>query len=1545
MDRIREARRGTMVSVNGGLSRRRQRSSSLRDSPEEDGAMEMQEAGRLRDRTGRKDRDRDRSSRNKRRRGDRTMHGSHREEGEDSSDESVEEDDDDDEDDASVAIRLPPPPAANPTPAASVVQSQHLRKGYPAKPGRPQGTGWKVTEEMIGAPVPRKARSSSAKRSQECSVSGGGGGGGGGGSGSGGGGGGCGTGGSGGVGGAEQINWPATTSPARPSPSTAPVSPSSSNASVRKKMPISGTKPRPPKTSNKSSSIQEIEIEVAEVLFEMTRQVPPKQENHKHDPKETNGPGNEAKPRVSSPIPISSATSHPSCLPPSNQSSNFTPLITTAPKRKRPRMRFEEESPPSIAAQPATSCSSAAKLDTEAPLSSVGAKAGAVSPRSEKNTTPPAAENGGVSCDPTISIVTFTAKVQQDSGKLENNPSAETNDTVAQIEEKATVGVVSPSKESCSANLDSNLEEPPAGKSGMVSDVPKEEKYSIDLMFPPPLKSSPEMENTSDFVAERKSVDVVMAPMLEISKAEAEKTERKNTEPQEIILDDGKGGKPSIDDSGSKDLVGKERILNLQLDLEKPDKDLSGASKHHSLKQQSKTQRTEIKTEKNAPAASLPLPMQISGWPGGFPPFGYVGHLPPVVPVDGSSTRAVQSLLSSHLRPKRCATHCYIAQNIHCHQQITRLSPFWPSAAGAAPFPLQGSLPGRILGSVLEKSGPVSSAHSTLSIKEKNNAINAHVDGSQRKPPPTLQQPPQAGSQGNMLAPAFIFPLNQQQAASAGAVAAANRPGVAKLAPGAGNIAQSANLSSSTSIGASTTSGQGTNMSFNYPGLPPSEAQYLAFLQNNHYSFPIPAHVGGAQSYRGATPPQAMPLINLSFYPPQMIHPSQLRLQQQQPPPQIHSTNSQHVHQNTSTSSGSSSSPKNNQQSSQRVPASGASSLAAGTAFHATPSKQHHLTQKVRQLESEAGCEDAPSTADSRVSQTQKTLYSQKFGIPAHTQNFALISPATPSLGNAGVNHTDKHQLQQTTNQPFAMSFTSHGLDFSSMTHNHAIFQSLPEAARHGYQMSLATAAAAQQQHHKKPEEVKSATDLSNASTIGEDGKISSVSKVLSNAHQHSLADPSISILSNNVIDSSNRTLSLIQHPTGVASRVPSRPSSAAPSSNSATTTSHGSNSPHLPSQQHSLQQLHKQQLQLQQQQHRVKQASSHGGANVYIDRLPGNSNASKFPQGLAGFPPALIQSSASTQSSQWKAAARAATPSSSPAPALSASSSVKNQLPLQQQPRGPQQPAHQTQISFGVSPAKIAGQQCAGGGSGSATLACAANMVAGSPQNSISKNSVGSPLASSVSKSGPSSPSVLPVLPFQKQQLVKGSSSSSSSMSPSNASTSNRSLPLSSILGNTHINSGPNSGAKVPSSSHPLQPHQLPKQHFPQAAAQLFFSNPYAQSQTSPSDAGASGATAGYFTQNHQRRPVDPQAHQNSPPGSTGMLSLGPPDPAKASAAMPNPAIKGMSAAGILQHPAQFAMVSSQAGSAAAFPYVQAMQSVPLKPSTTAEQKPAAGR
>ncbi|KAI0516404.1 hypothetical protein KFK09_009079 [Dendrobium nobile] len=1033
MDRIREARRGSMAAVNGSLSRRRQRSSSLRDSPEEDGAIEMQETSRLRDRGGKKDRDRDRSGRSKRRRGDRMLHGSHREEGDDSSEESVDEDDEDEEEDSSVAVRLQPPPAQNP-----VIRF---------KPVRPPGTcTWKVAEEMIGAPIPRKARSSSVKRSQECWVSGGGAG--------------CG-------GGGDQVPCQASMSPARRSPSsTAPVSPSSSNVSIRKKMkPISVPKPRPPKTS-KSSSIQEIEIEVAEVLYGMTRQVPSKPEDHRHDPKESNGSGNEVKSRLSSPNPISPpATSQPSTVRPSNPTINSFPLTATAPKRKRPRMRIEEESPtspPSSIALPATSSSSVAKLETEVVLPPVGTKIDSASPRSEKNCSP-AIENGGFSSDPAVSNVSsaivFAAKVQQDSVKVESIP--DLKDTDSRPEKKAKEEVFSPLKDSPTANLDASIEEAPASKASFISDTQREEKFSIDLMAPPG-KSSPEIESNSDTVADCKSAEMENATKPEVvSKAEVEKIEKKSkSEAEEITLDDNNGGKPSTEGSDSRKQAGKERNLELQLELEKKlDKDVTGAIKHQVQKQQSKAPKTEPRTEKAGPTASLPMPMQITGclvvylllgtlsmdfscFSGllfGVSLFlGQVPPLPPVVPVDGTSSSSKQSFLPSQLRPKRCAAHCYIAQNIHCHQQITRLNPFWPPAAAPGPLyaskqynlntappsdaaaailgsPLQGSLPGRSLGSVQEKGLPASAAHPVLSAKDKSNAATQFMDVSQRKPP-ALPQSSQPGAAGNMLAPAFIFPLNQQPAA-AGAAAATNRSGVAKLAPGSGNTAQSSS----------------------------SAAQYLAFLQNSAYSFPIPAHVGGAQPYRGASPAQAMPFFNLSFLPFPDPPPSS-----QQPP------YSQQGHQNPSTSSGSSSSQKNTQQS-QRVPSAAASAITAGNSHGFPSSKQQHLSHS-----------------------------HQKFAMPAHSQNFALIAPAAAALSGVGNHNSEKQQQQQqspnqvmkvdlTPSQAFAMSFASFGgaaasaaaggaatlgLDFSTMAQNHAIFQSLPETVRHSFQVSAAAAAA-----------------------------------------------------------------------------------------------------------------------------------------------------------------------------------------------------------------------------------------------------------------------------------------------------------------------------------------------------------------------------------------------------------------------------------------------------------------------------------------------------
>ncbi|WJX84057.1 hypothetical protein P8452_66667 [Trifolium repens] len=99
-----------------------------------------------------------------------------------------------------------------------------------------------------------KPRSASTKRSDECWAS------------------------SGGGIVTEQNHRQPSSSPVRAS--AAPPSPSSSNASIRKKIKANGggsggtTKFRPPKSSSKSSSSvqDEIEIEIAEVLYGMMRQ-------------------------------------------------------------------------------------------------------------------------------------------------------------------------------------------------------------------------------------------------------------------------------------------------------------------------------------------------------------------------------------------------------------------------------------------------------------------------------------------------------------------------------------------------------------------------------------------------------------------------------------------------------------------------------------------------------------------------------------------------------------------------------------------------------------------------------------------------------------------------------------------------------------------------------------------------------------------------------------------------------------------------------------------------------------------------------------------------------------------------------------------------------------------------------------------------------------------------------------------------------------------------------------------------------------------------
>ncbi|KAJ4722430.1 Protein TIME FOR COFFEE [Melia azedarach] len=1620
MDRNREARRGVTMAVSNGLSRRRHRSSSLRDSPDEDGPLELQETSRLRDRKKERERERDRdrererdrerdrererdrlSRSSKRRRSDKFMHGSIREDGgEDTSEESVNDDEDDDEDDGggggNSSLRMLPP---NPSTSSSSVlnhhnhhhhhhnsnnhntntnNNNHGRKSFPppAKVFRASPTvsnttttttTWKAADEMIGVSVPRKARSASTKRSHEWASSG------------------VGV----GVVGGEHIHRQASTSPVRPTVSTvlaapAPASPSSSNVSVRKKMKPNGPKQRPPKSSsNKSSSSaqDEIEIEIAEVLYGMMRQPqgPSKQEIVGADlvSRETNNSNNnnkstgDAKSRVSSPI-----SNSPSTLPlsssilPTNSSSSTAPMSAIAPKRKRPRpVKYEDENPSIFTVRNSPISATKVEMDQSAKTETLQ--------NLEKNSATATAENGLISYD---LVSSQASEPQPESVRPEANASlADSKGLTEESESGGDLGVAkeepqSPRKESA-AGL--RLEDDRRDNTTVtkVNSTPseienqREEKFQIDLMAPPPLRSSPERDGDSDFVA----VDL---------RTETKPVVKDDEKEVKIVKDDAsveaeeKKAKSIAEESESqKPVVVKERNIDLHLDLEKSERDSgTGSLTGNKLHQQGQRQQAQpplTVPEKTAQSNSLPLPLSVASWPGGLPPMGYMAPLQGVVSMDGStvSSAAIQPphLMFSQPRPKRCATHCYIARNIHYHQQFTKMNPFWPAAAGSAslygakacnlnvvpPTELHGNFPGRAVNSAQDKGQSVAIFHGHTGKDSKSAQPATIMDAAQRKQV-LLQQALPPGAPNNILhAPAFIFPLSQQQAAAAASV----RPGSVKSPPAASSATASTSASNLASVSTTATAGAAaTAMSYNYPNMPGNETQYLAILQNNAYPFPISAHVGAPPAYRGAHA-QAMPFFNGSFYSSQMIHPSQLQQQQQQPLPS-QSQQSQQGHQNTSISSGSSSSQKHLQNQQQRPHNSGING-SSGT-FQGFPAsknqpqlqlqqRQQQPNQQVphqaRQLESEIGGEESPSTADSRVSRANMSIYGQ-IAMPIHPPNFALMT--TASMGGGTSASEKKSQQQQSskagveslTPQTFAMTFasingagTTPGLDISSIAQNPALLQSLPEAVRHSCQIMAAAQAAQLKKNYRVPEEVKTG---GNDSPNVEEERKSIAGKPPANIGQSiafsrpDLTDAQVSAMTGNtVIDSAARTLNL--------GSVPARTSvSVMPASMSNANASAAQQQLQRSQQQHQMIQLQKQQqfAAAAAAAARSKTPATSNGS-VYSDHLPSSSMAAKFPNALSVFPQNLVQSNSSpAQSPQWKNSGRTSTPQvTSPSLASSTSSSLKN-LPQQQ---GRTQQSH-TQISFAANPKSSAAQ--------------------GQPQTSNNQSTsppmmVGSPTTSSKTSAGGSPRTTATTSTSNKGGQASSLASQQGKNSPSMPS--RKSSPVPSILGNPNItSSGTGAKPQISQQQQQQQQQQLPK-HALQQASLLFPNAAYMQAQAQHAANASSSATAasGFFIQRHREQQPQQQPGLTAA-SSTGMLSLCPPvthantstsDPAKTVATASIMKGGGIPSQGLV-HTAQFAATQSSGKPhqlvPTGFTYVHAVPTaVQVKP---AEQKQPAG-
>ena len=801
-------------------------------------------------------------------------------------------------------------------------------------------------------------------------------------------------------------------------------------------------------------------------------------------------------------------------------------------------------------------------------------------------------------------------------------------------------------------------------------------------------------------------------------------------------------------------------------------------------------------------------------------------------------------------------------------------------------------------------------------------------------------------------APAFFFPFTQQQAAAA--AAAAGRPSSTK-SPSTGGSAASTTTTSTLPMGASSAAvAAGPAMSFSYPNMGGNETQFMAILGNGAYPFPVPAHVGAAPPYRGSHP-QAMSFFNGSFYSSQMLHPSQLQQQQQSATTQSMQIQQQN-HQNPSISTASSSSQKHLQQNQQQRPQGGAAATGPGSSnpswqnFQAPKGRPHHDT----------GGEDSPSTADSRT-RPNLSVYGQNFAMPFHSPNFALMTPPSSMVSggnNAAVgSHSDKKQQQQQPQQQglkagiesltpsFPLSFTSMngatapGLDISSMAQNHAILQSIPEAARHNYQIMAAAAQAAQAAHQKKnnyrgPEDGKSGGGSSaDASNVEEERKAlasraSGASVGHSIAFSRDLAETSISTVpGSSVVDSSARSLNLV--PGGCA-----RPGR----SSGPNAVTNASNS----------QQQQSQMLFTKQQQYvaatvaaaRSKTPATSNGT-VYPDHLTSSVIAGKFPNALSSFPAHVQSGGTSVQSPQWKNSVRPNTSQVSSPSLPSATSTAQNNKNLPQQ-QGRHQQNH-TQISFGAAgttnpkPPSSQGQQTQ-----NSNQAPSSPMMVGSPStSSISKSASGSPrTATSTSTSNKAGAQASTL---STQQGKNTPSPSLSSQKPS-------------ILGSPHIIQGSSAGGKP--QLHESQQPQLSKQSIQQA--QLFFSSAFVQPSANLSATASAGS--GYYLQRHRPENQQPQQQQQgpksqasgTPTSSSGMLSLGAPvslvnastsDPAKAVAAAAAAAnsMKGLPPQGIF-HAAPFAQSAGGTHQLvpAGFPYVHAVQAaVQAKP---AEQKQPAG-
>ncbi|XP_023637861.1 protein TIME FOR COFFEE isoform X2 [Capsella rubella] len=347
----------------------------------------------------------------------------------------------------------------------------------------------------------------------------------------------------------------------------------------------------------------------------------------------------------------------------------------------------------------------------------------------------------------------------------------------------------------------------------------------IDLMVPPTMPSSPDTVSPLPFVSDYCKRDSSVKSK------------------EKIILKN-----EMTPDQVQQHKIEKHQWLNL--DLERPNQE-TGRDSNLRLQNFDWSQPPQAISAQQSPV--LPFPVPVGSWPSGLPPQAYVPLIQTGKPVDGSngSSTLVQP------RPKKCATHFFIARNIQLHQHFVKTNHV--STPNKCTVYLSGGDLRPAAGSPsLQGSSPIislnSQAHDGIADnsstpKEKTSERVYYASTRQKKP-----QPSPAPS--NIVpAPAFNFPTNHHMQP---VMVSSKLPGPSK--------------SPRVAVGS-------TSVNFSHQSSSASEtySPYLTVLPNNAYSFQLSSPI------RGGTTSQALPYFNGSFYSQQMFQQPPQLMQRQSP--------------------------------------------------------------------------------------------------------------------------------------------------------------------------------------------------------------------------------------------------------------------------------------------------------------------------------------------------------------------------------------------------------------------------------------------------------------------------------------------------------------------------------------------------------------------------------------------------------------------------------------------------------------------------------------